>query len=269
MQTYLLNHNLDPLFARLSSSRGRIDAHCVTICSLINDRPEYYTTSSCSGRFHLYRGVGNKSDNLDTKKTLGVGGFDRFRISHGFISNEDAARRYFDLTTLDVDLEGGGDKIVDVKQYENLEGPVGEGHDEAGGAHPHTPLLPPPAPPSNSHPDIPDLCPDPSLVWLRYESFILHVNCVSLPSADALMSAARSAGYKTVGVQGCSARAGPKGHTVQVLGDEFLESPLFETRGKEVALAKVRARRGGRKRVGEAGKMDGVCVEVRSWCFYL
>lgn len=205
------------LSKRDRSSRGRIDAHCVTICSLINSRPEFYTTSSCSGRFHFYRGVGNKSDNVDTKKTLGVGGFDRFRISHGFIPSEEAALRYFDLTTLDSDPEGGGvgDKIVEVKQYENLTPDSREGDTDGGdscddnddGDDVQQPLSPPPAPnpTSSSHPTIPELSPnpdpDPSLVWLRYESFILHVNCVSLPAADALMSAARAAGYKTVGVQ--------------------------------------------------------------------
>ena len=36
----------------------------------------------------------------------------------------------------------------------------------------------------------------------------------------------------------CSGK-GAKGYTVQVLGDEFLETPLFSTAGLEVAFAKL------------------------------
>ncbi|GMH98666.1 hypothetical protein TrVE_jg443 [Triparma verrucosa] len=238
------------LSKRDRSSRGRIDQHAVTICSLINDREEFYTTSSCSGRFHLYRGVGNKSSNADTKKTLGKGpgGFDRFRISHGFIASSEAALRYFNLETLKEDPEGGGDKIVEVDQYENLlEGGVAEEEEEEEEENESLPLAPPTAPLApptlNSHPTVPELQvseDEASLIFLRFESFILHVCCSSLNAADALMSAARSAGYKTVGVQSSGATSKVDGKViVQVLGDEFLEMPLFDTKGKEVMLAKL------------------------------
>lgn len=36
----------------------------------------------------------------------------------------------------------------------------------------------------------------------------------------------------------CSGKS-PKGYTIQVLGDEFLETPLYSTVGVEVSLAKL------------------------------
>ncbi|GMH54076.1 hypothetical protein TL16_g01602 [Triparma laevis f. inornata] len=243
------------LSKRDRSSRGRIDQHAVTICSLINSRPEYYTTSSCSGRFHLYRGVGNKSDNADTKKSLGKGegGFDRFRIHHGFIKDGEEARRYFNLETLEEDPEGGGIRLwrlISMRIWTLGKGTgrgegegececEGDGEEEEEEEEEDSPQQPPP----QSHPSIPSIpltFNESSLIWLRYESFILHVCAISLPAADALMSAARRAGYKTVGVQSSGATSKVDGKViVQILGDEFLETPLFSTPGYSEILAKM------------------------------
>jgi hypothetical protein len=46
---------------RDKSFAGRIDVQAVEICSVINERCEYYTTSSCSGRAFVYRGHGVKA----------------------------------------------------------------------------------------------------------------------------------------------------------------------------------------------------------------
>ena len=46
---------------RDKSFAGRIDPRAVEICALINERPDWYTTSSCSGRCFLYRGRGTKA----------------------------------------------------------------------------------------------------------------------------------------------------------------------------------------------------------------
>jgi len=49
------------LSKRDRSSAGRIDPKAVEICAAINERKEYYTTSSCAGRCFLYSGDGVKA----------------------------------------------------------------------------------------------------------------------------------------------------------------------------------------------------------------
>ena len=69
------------------SSRGRVDPRCVTVCDLLNNIPYFYTTSSCSGRFYLYSGVGNKKDG---------DGFRRWQVSHDFLT-ENSRESFFNF----------------------------------------------------------------------------------------------------------------------------------------------------------------------------
>lgn len=43
------------------SKKGDIDTRVVPILSVINKHPDYYTTSSCSGRVYLWTGTGKKN----------------------------------------------------------------------------------------------------------------------------------------------------------------------------------------------------------------
>ena len=185
------------------SSAGQIDERCIEICQVINALPHYYTTSSCSGRCFLYRGPGIKATNQ----------FQRYRVSHNRIQN---AHRYFDLSTLQSDPTGGGDEPLIHRQDTNngATTTTNSGHQEtpeitdAAGASP-----PSPTPPQNN-----------SLVWLRFEPFILHVACQSLSAARTLVDAARPS-FKNVGLT--SWNANEHKFVVAVWGDEGLDLPLM------------------------------------------
>ena len=122
------------LSKRDKSSAGRIDPRAITICSAINSRSEYYTTSSCSGRCFLYVGDGIKScysqppeAATDEKGAEGasaaeaankLGFFKRYRVSHERI---DHPSRYFNLQTLLTDPTGGsGDPVPSVGQFDGF-----------------------------------------------------------------------------------------------------------------------------------------------------
>jgi tRNA G37 N-methylase Trm5/tRNA(Phe) wybutosine-synthesizing methylase Tyw3 len=67
---------------------------------------------------------------------------------------------------------------------------------------------------------------DDQTIWLRYESFILHVACRSMEAAGALMAAARPS-FKNVGLT-----AWKDGKfLVLIMGDESLEMPLTNAQG--------------------------------------
>lgn len=44
------------------SKKGEIDEKIIPLLDLINAHPDYYTTSSCSGRVYLWRGSGKKNE---------------------------------------------------------------------------------------------------------------------------------------------------------------------------------------------------------------
>ena len=44
------------------SKKGGIDEKVIPLLETINAQPEYYTTSSCSGRVYLWKGTGKKSE---------------------------------------------------------------------------------------------------------------------------------------------------------------------------------------------------------------
>lgn len=58
------------------SKKGEIDEKVVELLQLINQQPDYYTTSSCSGRVYLWSGTGKKNET----KWL--------RVSHDLIKRE-------------------------------------------------------------------------------------------------------------------------------------------------------------------------------------
>lgn len=148
---------------RDKSDAGRIDPRAVDICSVINEREEMFTTSSCSGRSFIYMGPGIKS----TKR------FSRVRISHDKIKD---AKRYFDLRTLESDPTGGADPIR-VESQDNFE-PSDTSKEDLNVRNEELSEA------SSSEGDS---------IWLRFEPFILHVACRSLGAASALMAAARPA----------------------------------------------------------------------------
>ena len=202
---------------RDKSNAGRIDPKAVDICAAINARSEYYTTSSCSGRCFLYCGDGIKShhhyatttttktssscatkesnNNDDEQINNGHGFFQRFRVNHDLIQNP---KRYFNLNTLFEDLDGGGDPIRTIGQFDSKSAPK-------------------------------YLTQSKSLtntaIWLRFEPFILHVACRSLDSANALMSQARPS-FKNVGLTSWKENKQSSNYIVAIWGDEGLDMPL-------------------------------------------
>jgi len=44
------------------SKKGDIDTKIISLLGIINALPDYYTTSSCSGRAYLWKGTGKKSE---------------------------------------------------------------------------------------------------------------------------------------------------------------------------------------------------------------
>lgn len=179
---------------RDKSFAGRIDAHAVDICGIINEREDCYTTSSCAGRCFMYQGSGFKATN----------NFRRFRISHEKILDP---ARFFDLTTIDSDPSGGGDPVRTIGQYDYKEGASGDSAVES-----ETNDIPTKETEGES---------DDKSIWLRFEPFILHVACRSLSTASALMAAARPV-FKNVGLTTWKETR----YLVAVWGDEGLEMPL-------------------------------------------
>jgi len=218
------------LSKRDRSSAGRIDPKVVNICAAINERNEYYTTSSCAGRCFLYCGDGIKSHHhfapaskvLDgdeddkQEKPSGHGFFYRFRVSHDIIRD---AKRYFNLSTLnsealDFDPSGGGDPVRIIGQYDyKLNAEDGEFKDFEDSNVKYMYAFDPQIP-----------------LWLRYEPFILHVMCRSLSAAHALMKAARPA-FKNVGLT--SWKDGDNKYIVAIWGDEGIDMPLTTPAGRD------------------------------------
>ena len=176
------------------SSAGRIDAKAVEICGAINNLPDFYTTSSCAGRTHLWRGVGYKG-------TQGKR-FERFRVNHDLIDDVDS---YFDLN------------VSETSDAASVQSHDSEPNGLRGGISPW-------AEQSN---DL-DIEADGTL-WLRCEPFILHVCCRTLKAAHALVSVSRAA-FKNVGLQSWK----DEKYMVSVWGDDGLDMPLTApgTQGK-------------------------------------
>ena len=183
---------------RDKSFAGRIDVKAVEICSVINEREEFYTLSSCSGRCFLYQGHGIKSSTfLEGQENS----FRRWRISHDLLKE---AGRYFDLSTLSQDPTGGGDPIRTIGQFDHAEQLLKQDPtwvDHTDNATPH----------------------GDEAIWLRFEPFILHVCCRSLTAASALMAAARPS-FKNVGLTTWKEDGGK--YIVAIWGDEGLDMPL-------------------------------------------
>ncbi|MDP3698670.1 MAG: tRNA wybutosine-synthesizing 3 family protein [Nanoarchaeota archaeon] len=58
------------------SKKGSIDEKVVSLLETINNLPDYYSTSSCSGRVYLWKGTGKKSETQWLK------------VSHDLIGND-------------------------------------------------------------------------------------------------------------------------------------------------------------------------------------
>jgi tRNA (guanine37-N1)-methyltransferase len=216
------NDKASCLGKRDKSFAGRIDVKAVEICSVINERQEYYTLSSCSGRCFLYQGHGIKSSTfLEGQENR----FQRWRISHDLVRE---AVRYFDLNTLMQDPTGGGDPVRTIGQFQNAELALqqqqqqeeqeedSETLDTATTATAtESTVMPEPLPPDHD-----------SAIWLRFEPFILHVCCRSLLAASALMAAARPS-FKNVGLT----KWKDGRYIVAIWGDEGLDMPLCTPQG--------------------------------------
>ena len=268
---------------RDKSKAGRIDPRAVEICAAINNRLEYFTTSSCAGRCFMYRGDGIKSHHhfapgteatADSTNDMadgrqGLGYFERFRVSHDIIRN---SSRYFDLSTLDpsdesrYDPTGGGDPVRSIGQFQHAQlQKRAEGEEVECDAAMPTHLA------KSAH------VAREGAIWLRFEPFILHVMCRSLSAASALMAAARPS-FKNVGLT--SFKHGFGRYVVAIWGDEGLDMPLtwhddcttaiFARRENWLAdLINERHKRNWAKIgrfVTEVRNMPAVVDDVDGWC---
>ena len=231
------------------SSAGGIDPRAQEICEAINTRREYYTTSSCSGRCFLYRGVGNKKSSRRKKKGLlrgeegggdGNGGttgddvdgdgdgdgdgdvvingnkknFRRYRVTHDLVTDPQS---YFDVGTIG-DLNDNAlydfDELHRMNNGDAKNDVKNDGSSNNGGG-------------GDNRNDEKILSP----VFLRFEPFILHVACRSLDSASALMAAARPS-FKNVGLTSWVESKGR--YIVAIWGDEvrYRSSYVIDSDGK-------------------------------------
>jgi tRNA G37 N-methylase Trm5 len=204
---------------RDKSFAGRIDVKAVDICSVINERCEYYTTSSCSGRAFLYQGHGVKALQyyVGGEEQQRASHFQRWRISHDLIQD---AVRYFDLSTLEKDPTGGADPIRSIGQFEHAEQLKQQQQEE--NLTEKSEEEPQPVSQEEEPAD--------SAVWLRMEPFILHVCCRSLTAASALLAAARPT-FKNVGLT--TWKTNNSTYIVAIWGDEGLDMPLSTPGGQK------------------------------------
>ena len=213
---------------RDKSNAGRIDPRAVDICAAINERSEYFTTSSCAGRCLCIAATVSRvtitllqlrlaadSGDSDSDDRQGLGYFERFRVSHDIIRDP---TRYFDLSTLDsydearFDPTGGGDPVRSIGQFEHV-----QMKKQAVDEQVETEAATPTHLAKSAHVE------RKGAIWLRFEPFILHVMCRSLSAASALMAAARPS-LKNVGLT--SFKHGYGRYVVAIWGDEGLDMPL-------------------------------------------
>jgi hypothetical protein len=138
--------------------------------------------------------------------------FERYRISHDLVTDP---KRYFDLHTMEEDPTGGADPIRSVGQFEHaermrqLQGAIIHESDKVEAVQR-----------SNQ------------TIWLRFEPFILHVCCLSLSAAWAIMDAARPA-FKNVGLTTWKESK----YLVAIWGDEGLDMPLSSPNGDSLYVS--------------------------------
>lgn len=217
--THFQTRKFNCLSKRDKSSAGRIDPRAVDICAALNQRDEYYTTSSCAGRCYLYCGDGIKSWSSSAEEGEGkLGFFKRYRVNHDLVHEP---QRYFDFTSLisGQDPTGGGDPIPTIGQFDHGNNAAFKSKLEETAFEPKTPI------------------------WLRFEPFILHVMCRSLKAASVLMALARPS-FKNVGLTSWNAiggdddmddskgsmnqqcKGGGARYIVAICGDEGVDMPL-------------------------------------------
>lgn len=190
------------------SSAGGIDAHAQEVCAAINQRADAFTTSSCSGRAFLWRGEGVKSTNK----------FSRYRVTHELIPE---AEPYFDLRSLEHETVDGAweDEKHRMREKQQKEQPHSSGSLFSCLGYAACRVC------SKSERSFQS----DRVTWLRFEPFILHVDCRDLTSAANIISAARTV-FKNVGVQ--SWKEGKV--MVAIWGDEGLEMALSDPHGRSL-----------------------------------
>jgi len=191
------------------SSAGRIDPRIVSLCSTINDKTNFFTLSSCSGRSYIYTGVG-------TKRSSATNPFRRFRVNHEKVND---AEVYFDTKNIETSkyVEGEWDEPRSTNDtYQQI------GVDEG--------LSGLQAEPRNDDDQGEDDDRYDQSVWLRYEPMILHVSCSSPSSANALVTACKSV-FKNTAITNSTNSSKKKSVVVAIWGDESLDMPIVDNKG--------------------------------------
>ncbi|PHJ16485.1 kelch repeat-containing protein [Cystoisospora suis] len=188
------------------SLKGCIDRDLIAVCGLINTSPAFVTTSSCSGRLTVFQ-QGDRRSGSNTKK-----GGKIVYASHSTVDVSEAARTI-------VDRIKSGRPHYQVRKDLALTTPGGDAsRDERS----HLSLSVPAVPPARQVLPAPRALVDQPLIDLKFEPFVIHVECVDLSSARALLAAALTSGLKHSGISS----AGPKRYIVALRGSQRLEVPI-------------------------------------------
>ncbi|CCW62184.1 unnamed protein product [Phytomonas sp. EM1] len=185
------------------SPKGSVDAKCLPIMAILNNHPDYITTSSCSGRIALFHSQTNTGEDHPVNSTRegfredGEGDFSagggRKRggddalgwifVKHGALlpAEQLAVVRFLCGPPLNA-----GDRAMDEAELRGEIAPSEAYGGELEG------LL---------EGEIPQNIPTFGMVCLKMEPFVMHVECRGMESAKRLLSAAVSdAGYRNSGV---------------------------------------------------------------------
>lgn len=124
------------------SKKGDIDLKVITLLETVNAQPDYYTTSSCSGRVYLWKGTGKKSETQWLKVSHDLIDQDFFRtedtglvwlrlegvIAHIACRNLEAANRLLDKARTfykkSCILSASNKIIVEIRGSEFMEMPL-------------------------------------------------------------------------------------------------------------------------------------------------
>lgn len=195
-----------PGFKPDKSLKGCIDRDLIGVCGVINSSPLFVTTSSCSGRLTVFQ-QGERRPGSNAKKGGRI-----VYASHSTVDVSEAARTIMDRIQ-------SGRPHYEVRKGLGATTPAA---DASGAERSHLALSVSPVPPARQELPAPRALVDQPLIDLKFEPFVVHVECVDLSSAKALLATALRSGLKHSGISS----AGPKRYIVALRGSQRLEVPI-------------------------------------------
>jgi tRNA wybutosine-synthesizing protein 3 len=160
-----------------NSPKGFVDPACFPIMQRLNDHPDYVTTSSCSGRIALFHSLSSEGDEVGgvgvKRGSLKARGW--VYVTHDLIADRERDEVVQSMLTMPSTPEEDLQRSSKASAVDGLQAHVGES----------TTFVPPGY----------------GELSLKCEPFVMHIQCRTMESAKALMSAAVSdAGFRNSGV---------------------------------------------------------------------